>query len=836
MRNPVMTMVQHLMWSRTGVVWATWRLTGLPYGYRPDEAKAEIRSMHEMLLRTHHGEALLLGLRSAIDPTTVVEAMVDGVDLDSCPAWAAECEATLDQMESYNLAERTFWLSVPLTNEGVKARFLEPLRAVTGDLQDRLAIPRGGITPEVLALRLAQARLIEQSLPAAFQPRPATVAEQVWVQLHAQQRGMAGEVSLPAQPGDLIGELLTAKRGSCIPEVIVDEGGRSDVEAGQRRSLDPRKRRFIKVDSDLEQASYQALVALTDVPGDGMVFPGSEFLGRVDDVGPYVDWAVRLKISSRDAVLARNRRAVRNLNDQYDQRDTEASTGTNELDLAAASLAEYQSALAADELEVEVEATVIFAIAADTAQAVEDAATEFTKHYAGAHYKVPRPIGFQAALWWAMLPGVPASRIVRDLSQIATSHGFAAACPLITTGLGDLRGSLLGINVSTAVPSPVLLDMAGATQIKDMSGSIGVTGELGSGKSVLEKKCATDVSDMGGKWLAVDGSKAREWAQMARALPSYAIADIMEPQYSLDPLRIFGPVAGARAAQSFFTPLFNVETTSDRGVLLSAVLEPKYLQANNITSSGQLVEHLTTSCSITGAAELGHLMEVFSGKDLGRVVFDPGLPILPLDRAAIVFGTNGLELPRPEELTSEHLFRQLKMEKSLGRAIYALIAAIGRQEAFADPGQLVLFVVDECHHITASAEGEAELIPFIRDGRKHGAAAVLGSHDAETDFGSATLNGLIPVKILMRHRDPELARRGLKWLGLDQADSALVDLITKETSPIGVHGIPLERRGEGLMRDAQGRVGRIKVLMPARADRAAAISTTPTARPVRVRS
>jgi len=140
---------------------------------------------------------------------------------------------------------------------------------------------------------------------------------------------------------------------------------------------------------------------------------------------------------------------------------------------------------------------------------------------------------------------------------------------------------------------------------------------------------------------------------------------------------------------------------------------------------------------------------------------------------------------------------------------------------------LGVFLVDEAHHVTASPEGERELVEFVRDGRKHQAAVLLGSHDPEADFGSPTLRGLIPTRILMRHRDKTLARRGLAWLGLDPDDDELVTLLTEQTSPVGSDGVEEHRRGEAFLRDSSANIGRCKVLAPSRPGRNAAVRTSP---------
>jgi hypothetical protein len=182
-----------------------------------------------------------------------------------------------------------------------------------------------------------------------------------------------------------------------------------------------------------------------------------------------------------------------------------------------------------------------------------------------------------------------------------------------------------------------------------------------------------------------------------------------------------------------------------------------------------------------------------------------------------------MALPSRSELENEHLFRQLDLEKIFGRAFHALIAGLARDVCFRDTSRQSAFVISEAHAVTVSFEGERHLAEFVRDGRKHRANALIDSHDPEADLGSATLRGLIPTRIVMRHRDKELAARSLRWLGLDPTDEDLLDLITKHTSPLVGDKVPVHRRGEALMRDMSGNVGRVKVLLPSRRSRADAI-------------
>ncbi|MFE5309823.1 ATP-binding protein [Isoptericola sp. NPDC056605] len=826
-------MTHNLMWTRSGTVWAMWRLEPLPYGYRTTDAKEDTRALHASLFRALRGEGLLLGYCASTDPTTVVQQMIDGLDMDDREEWAAECVATLDLLKEIDIGRRAYWLAVPLKNAGSRA-WSEPLRAAGASLRDAAAMPRVGPSPRQVRNRLEQAELIRKVLPSSFNARPATVAEMTWVQIHAQQRGL--HLDLPVPSGDAtdpVTRILSA--GASIPDVHTDPSGETDL--GRRLTPWERlKRRYLKVTNlETTEPSYQVMLAVANVPSGGIAFPGGEWLGRLDESGIPVDWALRLNVRGRDEVTARNRRANANLTDQFDQRSEEnRAGGSSQLVTAASDLAEYQGILDSDELEVEVEHTAILAVGGTTPEEAEDLAGELAKHYARSQFKLVTDAAAQEALWDAMLPGVPTTRAVRELSQITTAHNIAAAVPVITSELGDDRGFLAALEISGGRPNPVLIDLAGAGIRMEVAMAIGVVGELGSGKSFFLKKCALDAVARGATLVAVDRTVSGEWATAVAPIPGSVVVDVSEnARFSVDPIRIFGVGQGARIAQTFLTTLLNVDSTEEQGVLLSDVLEAQYLSAYQITSLGALVDHLTSgACDLPGAEDLGRKMNVFARKDFGAAIFNPHLPPLDMDAPAIVFWTALLELPDADELNNPMRFAQMSLEKKLGRAMYALITAIARRRCMSDSKRLGLFIVDEAHSVTSSPEGLAELRMFVRDGRKHLATIILGSHDPEADFGDEVLRGLIAFRVLMRHRDRTLAARGLRWiLSLPveaPVEDELVDLIANETSPVlADQGVPLERRGECLMRDFQGRIGRAKILPPATDERAHAILTTP---------
>lgn len=833
MRSPTRTMAANLRWTRSGTVWADFLLTPLAYGFRPTKEKAVMRDMHTGLFRALPGESLLLGLRAGLNPAAVVERMIDGVDLQACPDWAAECSATLDTLDAIGPGQRVFWLSVPLADGKGTTKLSGSMRAATDEIRDMLTLPRAGVPAAEIDRRVEQSRKIAAAIPSMFGVRPATAAQMVWLDAHCQQRGLFRDDEIPTGPTDTRFDTATALLPHCgalLGEPMLDEGGQDDLERGGLKAWKPWERRYLKItqpeNPTSPPASYQSLLVLAGLPTEGMDFPGSEFLGRIDESGYEVDWALRLDIRSSEQASSQNRRALIKLNDQYGQREGEMSHGHNALDRAAKDLAEYAGVLESDKLEVEVQATVVFCVAGPTPESAQEQALGLSRYLQSADYRCAQPLGYQEDLWWAFTPGAPTNRAVREFSQITTSRSLAAAIPLASTTLGDNKGILAGLNISGGPPGAVLHDPAGAA-VRDVSGSLGVAGELGAGKSALMKMLMGGVVDRGGQIVVIDRTKMGEYATWASSITDAVVVDVDDPSWSLDPLRLFGPRAGARIAQSFLTPLTGIKPRSELGQRLGDVLDPDYLAEHQLHGLGELLAHLKTGCDLDRAGDLFSAMNAYARKDFGRVIFDNTLPVVPLDSGAVIVRTHTLQLPRPEEVSQAHLFAEMKLEKVFGRAIYAHIAALAREVCFADITRLGVFGVDEAHHITSSAEGDQELVEFVRDGRKHNAAVFMGSHDPTADFGSEVLQGLIPTRVVMRHRDKKLAQRSLEWLGLDAGDTDLVTMLTEDTSPVTADGVSEHRRGEAFLRDSSGRIGRIKVLLPSIAARNAAVRTSP---------
>ncbi|XAS69889.1 ATP-binding protein (plasmid) [Micrococcaceae bacterium Sec5.7] len=826
MRTPATAMRKNLMFTRSGTVWASFRLQPVPYGYCPVKIKKTVKALHQALFQAFEGEALLSGLTADVDPASVVEQMIEGVDLEANPSWADEVLETLNALEDIRLGTRAFWLSVPL-QVGPKESLQQAIGVFQHEFAEMLALPQIVPSAKMIDSYQQKADQIEKLIPSVFKPRKATPAEHIWMGIHHEQRGLGADGRVPTSTlgGDVTEEII--QMGSSIPNPWLDEAGQSDVGEGKIRN--PFERRYLKVAAS-DTPSYQVLQAVSATPKGGMMFPGTEWLYLADSLPLDVDFVLRLTITGADIAKRQNTKAEATLADQYWQRTDEGITGSSsELDAVARDLSAFQSALNRSDKETKVQMTAIFAVGARTAQEAKDLADQVARFYSSMELVLEAPLGGQEELWWGMQVGIPTSRQVREYAQLTTGRDLAGAIPLASTELGATKGSLVAMNISTERQTPVLLDIGGS-MIGNKSGSFGVCAELGAGKSFFLKKQAGDVIDRNGSIFVIDRSGTMEWAHFGASVTDCISLEIANPQYSLDPLRIFGALTGASMVETVFTTLLNIAPTDDMGIILSEVMDKDYLLQEGIESLGGVLKHLSTDCQLDGAKELARRMNAFARKKLGKVLFDGTLPPLPLDAKGIVMCTRGTELPSAAELGNAHLFAQLSVEKIFGRSLYALMARIGKEFCFRDVSQLSLFIVDEAHHITLSTEGIYVVETFVREGRKHKAAIGLGSHDAQEDFGNEVVRGLIPVRIVMRHTDRNLAIRALDWLGLDSTDEDLVELVTTDLSPMDENNKVLPgREGEGLMRDAAQRYGKLQILRPARDERYQAILSTPDA-------
>lgn len=819
--QPTAAIRGNLQFTHTGLVTATYFINPLGYGLRKASDKIDVKQAHHALINNLPNGSLLLGIQARQNTLDVLSKMVEGVDLDDCEDYANEVVASYERVRMIEPQTRLFLVTVPVgaANSGVSA--LSRMWRGSTTTIDATMLSRG----ELMQYE-EEANEVLSRIGDDFDPVPVPAAFFQWLWEHYLSRGAVGDPVAPTRAGTLDDATAAVFRSAAL-----DEGARADSNHKVRPSFVPVVK-VVQPDSGY-RPSYQAMLTPRSFPYGGMAFPGgSEFLSVLEGLGDVtVDWGMRISTKPAEAVLKSNEVNLRRLGEQMDQRDQEVSFAQNTLMSKAQMLGEYNQHFEVNSGESEVAFTTVIAVGGPSRDTTMDAIHALRRRYKRFQVEMTAPVGAQVDLWSMLVPGSPPRRAFEDFAHIVPSDMWSGFVPFTTNQIGDDSGPVIGANLLSGNFEPIHFGIMEAA-LHDLSASFAVTGELGSGKSYFLKLMAVLVHDMGGQFLAIDRSQVGEWEHFASAIDDAVVIDLAEPSVSLDPLRLFDArVAGERALDSVL-PLLDLSPTSGSGAAISNLLSSRGIAEHRI---GSMLDLYRVVCRLRDqpdameeytdlAARLGTIVERVP------VLFDPTLPPLRLDNAATVIRSHKLALPTAEELTTPHLYNRLPLTKRLGTALYELVGVTAREAFLADNGRFGLLVGDEAHHFTQTQVGSAVTSDFSRDGRKHLAAIGLASHDPATDFEGAAHN-LIPNRFVFRQRDETLAKNSLEWLGVDLDEAPfLLSILREETSPPVGSGrqVPEERRGEMFMRDALNRIGRGKVLGPAREDRAAAITSTPT--------
>jgi energy-coupling factor transporter ATP-binding protein EcfA2 len=832
MRVPMRHVVDNLVWTVHGTVWAVYRVTPVTTGYTSARARKELLGRLTTMVRQLAGAPRWYGLCAQIDDGEIVARMVDGVDLDAHPQWEEVADASLALLKDAEMHRRSHWLAIPLQAPSQRAEVQAAVSAGWSEIAPWLGLPPVAVDADEVAAYRRRAQQLAAQLAGGPVLRPARPAEIVWMVQHAIHRGLEEPLLIAAQAastggGRLLNGTLRSPSYQGLGQVRLTEGGQPQrgngpsgggrQRGGWRRvnGSSPIRRRWLQVESDAG-TSYQAHLVIGEQPA-AVGWSSADVLAQLEVMPFPVDYVVDLQVVPAERAKLAVRRKKRELVDQSEQYGAETSGLPDSIYGAAGDLGEESARLERTASEVEVQSVTALSVWGDTPALCEERARTLAGALAGQDYQVIRPHGGQQHLFALGLPGAAASSKLREFRQHELSEDWAMRGAGSSLELGDQVGALAGFNLDCGTVAPVLIDLPGAPG-RDVSASMGVVGELGSGKSFFLKTLTGYGVDRGGQAIVIDRTPLREWASFATSATEgrAQIVDAATATVSIDPLRLFPARDGARWAMSYLTLQLGVGPMTPAGALLSHVVNKVAASSNPsmravLTALDLLAAESEQHKRAQEAAMLADMLRIVAEDRFGAMVFDPDLPVLrwqDLDGGMVVITTAGLKLPSREALAKPELLAQQPLEALIGRAVLYLVAAVARQVAFTDARRFAMIVMDECYWLTSSTEGCDLVHEIVHDGRKHNAGVLLGSHD-HAELGDDTTRGLLGYKAVMRHSDPKLAAQGLAFLGLDGADPDLVRRVTT-LSPVDED----DRKGECLLRDSQGRVGRIQVLPP----------------------
>ncbi|GGX56163.1 ATP-binding protein [Streptomyces chartreusis] len=863
MRVPIRHIAGNLVWSTHGSVWAIYRLHPGPDSrgrreetaqgtYVPAAVRDEQLAKVTHLVRSLSGAPRLFGLCAQVDPGEIALRMIEGIEPTGPAAdggvhpWVENIEATLDLLDGQEMHHRTLWLAIPLHTDAAGGQVSASLGAVWADIASQLGMRAAPVTRRQVTAYREQASRVEAALTGATAFRPARPAEIVWMVQHALHRGLPEPLLTEAEASELYGGhvragVLRSPSYADLGQVRLQEGGidpdLDELKASGRKAWwrqhtgSPLGRRWLQAELDAG-VGYQAHLTLAECP-PAVSQDAADLFAQLETLDFPVDYTIDLTLVPAEKARDQVRRKKNELIDQADQYDARPTGMPASLTDAARDLGELDARLSRTSVEVEVQSVTGLTVWGPTAAICDARARALAALLAGADYRAVRPAGLQESLFTLGLPGTARPGLLREFTQHQVSEDWALGGAFTTAEVGDPNGMFLGIDLDCGTTRPVMINVADAPK-QDASASMGIVGDLGAGKSVLQKLIAEAVWARGGCAICIDRTPVREWATFARtaAASRCQIIDAARAEVSIDPLRMFDGPEGRHYALSYLTLQLGISPMSTSGEVLHHAVEQA--AAGEQPSMHRVLEVLEEMAGQAAgkrqdaAATLAGLIRVVATNPLAAMVFDPTLPPVRLDASStsdmIVITTTGLKLPPKAAFANPEVLHQQPLEALIGRAVLYLIAAIARQTAFEDPDRFTAVVLDELYWLTSSAEGTALVHEILHDGRKHGAGLLGASHDSR-ELGPD--RGLMAYRALARTADHERARRGLEFLGLDPGDDELVRLVTTGLSPVGRSG----REGEFLLTCPRQNTGRIKVSIPRIGRITTSITTTPGRRP-----
>lgn len=832
MKPPAAAILGQLVWSRSGRVWAVWRVRETPYRWLTTRRKLAEHGRIRTLLASLPAESMALSVAARIDPQEVADAMIDGVDLARHPGWVDSAEATLERLEATEMFRRRSYLCVQLPTKQTSSRLHGLWRSASASV-----LTGWGLSPPPIPVReVDAARRQAEDLHAELSTlplEPVTAGELRWLYARAVRRGLPDEPFLSTWDEPRISETRSSVSSPSLAPLLdglYQEGGSPD---DQHR---PRHRRYLRIESD-EGVSYQTFAAVADAPQQ-FAFPGglSEWLHVADQLPFPVDWACRIRAVPNSTATRAATRQQRELVGQVPEYDAEAAGPPPSLASAIDAVDDERASLAANPSDPELQVSMVFGVWAPSLAELEQRARTLQRVYHGAEYHLPRPTGGQLPLFEALLPGAATPQPCEDYRQYMLPRDLAAGMPFAGAAVGDTTGMLLGASRDAGSARPVLLDPAAGPR-HDRDGSIAAFGALGSGKSYLAKRMAATVVLRGGKMVLIDRTQAGEYVRFAAAMSEAGVRTQVvtvsdQGGLLLDPLQVFAPETARQVALGYLGMVCGLDPTGLETAALDKAVENVVRQARSAPGSGAgphqggrlrdvlaELDRLAASeeTQYRHAADLALRLRTISNNRFGAPAWGDGASIDTTADCTVIHLPN-LAVPRREVLLSEHLSRRLLPEQVCSLGLLYLVAALARGITFNEQGRFAALCLDEAWALTFTLPGQQLLDEVLRDGRKHNAAGWIFSQNP--DDLPAELRNLISVRFIFGLYG-DAAATGLDWLGVDRSQENVDLLESWAGSQAADQGARRQPRAgaataaappECLMRDAAGRVGCIQVM------------------------
>ncbi|WEZ01348.1 VirB4-like ATPase ConE [Bacillus subtilis] len=452
-------------------------------------------------------------------------------------------------------------------------------------------------------------------------------------------------------------------------------------------------------------------------------------------------------------------------------------------------------------------------------------ATIVKRHLKGAGITCRLPVADQLNLFYKMLPGEKLDITDKNWIQKTTQDGVAESLFAVNSDIGSKIGFFLGwvdrfqehTDLESAIMSSrdfVLFHPFLANQqlkgSKTRSPHCLITGDTGNGKSYLAKLIFNYISMLNIKSLYIDPKKEmRKWIQrvlndeyIRENFPLY-IAHLEKYNYitldhenthnwgALDPISFLPPMKAKELVQVIFEQVYDFKGKDDINTAFlratSEVIEAKQKgeQVGSLDIIRKMQNHPEEAVQKAG----DYLNEVVSDSILKLCIHDGSNPALSLEKRITILEVENMDLPDHAERLENYTISQLKSS--------AVMFALGKFcELFGmNQDEQTVEFIDEAWIFTTSQQGKKVERQMRRIGRSYNNAEYFISQSTkdalkEEDSGN--------FGVAFAFDEPNEREEVLKWMNME---------VTKENKKM----MESMFQGQCLFKDYYGRTSKISI-------------------------
>ncbi|HEY3369128.1 MAG TPA: ATP-binding protein [Symbiobacteriaceae bacterium] len=817
MQFPLVYFEQNLVLNRAHEVWALYRLAPWHYEHLGHSARLGLLWRLSRLfweLEDCAGQMLLVPhTRSAGRHMQKLKSELKGPLAPVAARYCDEAEAHLQGAREGVEYEHYLALRLPKVSNGpldsktyLKSIWQEPRRFL--DEMLGLAPPR--LLAYEMESYLQQEEALFGRVSRVAQATRLEPAQTAWLIQRGFWRGI-GEP--PARTGWAPDAVARPAAGGGV-ELRPEQSEIRTLTEGEMDLRHPRRIAITQATERGDQTGLTSFCYVADLP-DELVFPGSEWLYRLEDLPFPVEVCMRWTSLGYEDALAVVRRKKLEISDQ----DQHTRRSGEEVPIA---LLDAQDQVAALEHDLKQRrfptalTSICLAISAADERGLAERVQQLRSYMGTFQIGVEVPAGDQLPAFLSCMPG--ASDVVSDYIHRVPPEVLAGSMFLGARALGDATGPYIGR--TGVLRRPVFLDAALPPQV-NRSASIAFLGSLGGGKSFTANLMAYLAVLFGGAQALILDPKGersnwvRELPELNGHLRVVSLNTSAADTGKLDPFIMWRGLADdefretGNLAVSLLSFLANLQTGERRFLALMQAVE--YVAGRPQPALGKVVDQLEAmGRTDPEVATLADYYRALSRRAYANLIFGRG-------------DEQGLDLKdRMNVLQLQHLVmppagkprEEFSLEELLSVALMHAVTGFATQFTRQDRGTFKIVLLDEAWALMASTQGRALVTHLLRTGRAMNNAVYLVSQNV-ADLLDETVKNNIGMKFIFRSFDQDEVTKVLQFLNLEAESENILALRQLET-------------GQAMFQDLQGRVG-IVTLDPVFPHLARAFDTRPRA-------